>query len=335
MLSANIFAQDCTREIAQNLTTILEKGWKEKSFSVKDACGKKLGDDLYPLFASSIQQSKGLHGYFNLSGCNEHVWGLTAYDAYAGMFSIYCTKDRKPDWQGLYNLTFDCASNVIRGEIGTQLINEQVGIGPDHFVYQDNNIIYVLQPRKATSDLNGCTFIEAPRSNAKNVVLITKKGVPFFLPVSRRQYLLFMKKCVEVSLATQKKMLAESIKEKAGLENAINISINYSLNDAKEIDAFLASHNADYLNKPCITDHSLESFFGNKFPADKDYFLNDAADGHAWVIINPGYINKKLAPNIPQFFSFTWTQGEKDVEKKAALLFKDTFDFKKLEMLLQ
>ncbi|MEP7236696.1 MAG: hypothetical protein ABI685_02485 [Ferruginibacter sp.] len=337
VLPASSFAQDCTREIAKTTTTVLEKGWEGKPFAVKDAVGKKLGDNLYPLFASAIQQSKGLHGYFNISEANEHVWSLTGYHAYSGMFYVYCRKDGKLDWKGLYNLKFDCISNYIPAEIGEELNNQQVGSGPNYFVYQDNNIIYLLKPRKATRELNGYPFIEAlsSSSSAKNAVLITKKGVPFFLPVNRRQYLLLMKKSTEVALAIQKKMLAESIKEKLGIENSINISINYSLNDTKEIDAFLASHDADYLNKPCITNHELESLFGKKFPDDKDYFLSDAADGKAWVIINPGYINKKLPANIPQLFSFTWSQGEKEVEKNAAFLFKQTFDFKKLETLLQ
>ncbi len=334
-LTAKSFAQDCTREIAQNVTTILEKGWEGKPFAVKDAYGKKLGDNLYALFSSSIQQSKGLHGYFNITEANEHVWALTGYHAYAGMFYVYCRKDAKLDWKGLFNLSFDCSSNVITKEIGNELRNEQIGKGADHFVYQDNSIIYVLQPRNAVSQLNGYTFIEAPRSNTNNAVLVTRKETPLFLPVTRRQYLLLMKKNTEAALVIQKNMLAESIKEKLGMENSINISINYSLNDTKEIDAFLTSHDAEYLNKPCITNHELETLFGKKFLNDKDYFVNDAADGKAWVIINPGYINKKLPANIPQFFSFTWSQGEREVEKKAALLFKETFDFKKLEMLLQ
>jgi len=335
ILSANIFAQDCTPEIAKNTPTILEKGWEKKPFAVKDGYGKKPGDNLYTLFASSIQQSKGLHGYFNITEANEHVRALTGYHAYAGMFYVYCRKDSKLDWKGLFNLSFNCISNNIPEEIGNQLHNELVGTGADHFVYQDNNIIYLMQPHKATSELNGYPFIEAPRNNANNAVLITKKSVPLFLPVNRRQYLLLMKKSTEAALVIQKKMLAESIKQKANLENTIAIITNYYLHDAKEIDAFLASHDADYLNKPCITNHELESFFGKRFSDDKDYFLDDVADGKVWVIINPGYINKKLPANMPQLFSFTWSQGEKEVEKKATLLFKETFDFKKLETLLQ
>ena len=118
------------------------------------------------------------------------------------------------------------------------------------------------------------------------------------------------------------------------MEDAIRINITYIQNDLKEIDAFVASHNEDYLNKPCITNHNLESLFGTSFKDDKDYFFDVTGAGKEWVIIDPKYINKSLPATAPQLFCVSWREGEKDVEKKAALLFKQTFDFKKLQSLL-
>jgi hypothetical protein len=57
LFSFDSIAQDCTREIAQTVPTILEKGFDKKPYAVKDAYGKKLGDTFYPLFANAIQQS--------------------------------------------------------------------------------------------------------------------------------------------------------------------------------------------------------------------------------------------------------------------------------------
>ena len=198
---------------------------------------------------------------------------------------------------------------------------------------KDNNIIYTLQSHKAGALIDGYPFIEAVYTSALNAVLVTKKSIPF-LPVTRRQYLILMKKYAELSLAVQKKSLVESIKEKLGIEAAITPLINYCLNDIKQVDAFIAGHTAEYLNKPCITNHNFESLFGKSFEDGTPYFFDTPGAGKEWVIINPGYINKKLPAAVPQFFCISWSQGEKEVEKKAALLFKQTFDFKKMEELL-
>jgi hypothetical protein len=335
LFSLNGIAQNCSREIAQTIPTILEKGFNRKPYAVKDAYGKKLGDSFYPIFAGSIQQSKGLHGNFGITAGNNHVPGLFSYDAYAALFYVYCTKDGKLEWKGLYNLSFKVTSNNIIESIGDEVRNDLLGIGSDNFVYVDNNIIYTLQSRKAGALISGYPFIEAVYANAQNAVLVTKKSVPFFVPVTRRQYLILMKKYAELSLAVQKKSLAESVKEKLGIEAAITPLINYCLNDIKQVDAYIAGHNAEYLNKPCITHHNFESLFGKTFADDKTYFFDLPGEGREWVMINPGYINKKLPPSVPQFFSISWTQGEKEVEKKAAALFKQTFDFKKMEAILQ
>jgi len=335
LCSFDSLSQNCTREIAQNVSTILEKGFDKKPYPLKDAYGKKLGDTFYTIFANAIQQSKGLHGNFSIAQGNNHVPGLLSYDAYAALFYVYCTKDGKLEWKGLYNLSFKITSNNIIESIGDEVRNELLGIGGDHFVYLDNNIIYTLQSHKAGALIDGYPFIEAVYTSALNAVLVTKKGIPFFLPVTRRQYLILMKKYADLSLAVQKKSLAESIKEKLGIEAAITPVINYTLNDIKQIDAFLGAHSAEYLNKPCITHHNFESLYGKTFAEDITYFFDFPGEGREWVMINPGYINKKLPPSVPQFFSISWAQGEKEVEKKAALLFKQTFDFKKLEALLQ
>jgi hypothetical protein len=334
LCSNNLIAQECTREIAQSVPTILEIGFNKKPYAVKDPFGKKLGDALYSIFAASIQQSKGLHGNFNITEANNHLPGLSGYHAYAAMFYVYCRKDGKLDWKGLSDLGFNVTSNYITGDIGNELINEQVGTGGNHFVYLDNNCIYTLHPRKTGSEINGYPYLEAVAGNKDNAVLITKRGTPFFIPVTRIQYLRLMKRSAEASLAILKNALAESKKEKLGLEDAITISINYSLNDIKQIDAFIAGHYADYLNKPCITDHNLESMFGKSFADEPPYFFDRPGSGKEWVMINPVYLNKSLQPKVPQFFSVTWSRGEKEVEKKAALLFKQTFDFKKMEELL-
>ncbi|MGG9960417.1 hypothetical protein [Ferruginibacter sp. SUN106] len=335
LFSFESIAQDCTREIAQSVPTILEKGFDKKTYEVKDAYGKKLGDNCYPIFANAIQQSKGLHGNFSITTANEYFPGLSGYNVYAYMFYVYCTKEHKLEWKGLSGLNFKAFSNVIRDDIGNELRDDQLGTGSDHFVYLDNNIIYTLQPHKPGAEINGYPFIEAVNSNVNNAVLITKKGTPFFTAVTRRQYLALMRKNAALSLAVQKKMLAESIQQKLGMENAITSVIDYSLNDIKQIDAFIAGHNAEYLNKPCITIHKLESLNGKSFAADAPYFFDVTGQGNEWVIVNPSYINKKLPASVPQFFSITWSQGEKEVEKKAALLFKQTFDFKKMEAILQ
>lgn len=311
LFSLNSIAQNCTREIAQSVPTILEKGFDKKTYAVKDAYGKKLGDTFYPIFANAIQQSKGLHGNFGIAQGNNHIPGLLSYDAYAALFYVYCTKEGKLEWKGLYNLSFKITSNNIIESIGDEVSNELLGIGGDHFVYLDNNIIYTLQPHKAGALIDGYPFIEAVYTSALNAVLVTKKGIQFFLTVTRRQYLMLMKKYAELSLAIQKKSLTESIKEKLGIEAAITPVINYTLNDIKQIDAFLGSHNAEYLNKPCITHHNFESLYGKTFADDKTYFFDLPGEGREWVMINPGYINKSYSLLYHSSFRSAGHKGKK------------------------
>jgi len=221
-------------------------------------------------------------------------------------------------------------------------------------------------------------------------VLITKGGLPLFLPITRRDYLVLMKKNAQAQMAIIRKSLAEYIKdkipadtktweehlkccmtvdekgwmkswteflpkhpeaknkfdkemaakkisfekEKTQIEDYMAVQIAHYENDIKEVDALLAANDAAYLNKPCITLHSLETIGGKLFKDEKDYFFDDYGVGNAWVVINPAYLNKSLPPSVPQFFTVGWRQGESDVEKKAVIAFRENFDFKKLETFL-
>ena len=214
ILCIGSFAQDCTREKAQAVPTILEKGFDNKPISVKDAYGKKLGDNFYSLFAAALQQTKGLHGNFNTADANDHLPGLLGYNSFALLFTVYCTKEGKMDWKGLANLKFSCWSNYIAEDFANEVSNEFIGVGGNHFVYLDNNLVYMLEPRKQGSEINGYPFIEKANSKADNVVLVTRPGMPFFLPLSRKQYLDLMKKTASQNLDVQKKHWQNLLKQK-------------------------------------------------------------------------------------------------------------------------
>lgn len=99
----------------------------------------------------------------------------------------------------------------------------------------------------------------------------------------------------------------------------------------RAIDDFIAATEADFLNKPCITNSSEIA------PEDvkkSSFYDQPGGNGHEWVIINPAYLDKKLPPTVPQFFVVWWLWEDYPHTLKGVEAFKQYFDLKKLEGML-
>jgi len=139
------FSQPCTKDIAQSLPTVLDKGINSKVFSATDAVGIKLGNSLYPVFETVLETTTGLHGQFNISKVSDHpLKGLSSYTAYANMFKVYCKKGGGLGWEGLYNLQFYCLANDL-SDLGEPVNNDKIRMSDSHYIFVDNQVVYTLK----------------------------------------------------------------------------------------------------------------------------------------------------------------------------------------------
>lgn len=347
-------AQDCTKEMAAAQPSIFEKATGENSIRMKDPALMKTGEEINTMILSALKVANGLHGFTDVKNdARNSCGGLTSFQAYLYAYKIHCQKGpEKFSWKGMWNFEIMCEANSILN-IAETVHNDDIGTGRNKDICVNNSIVYVTKYKQNQTLLNGYPYYDS--NSYCDGVLVTKPGVPFFLPVTRREYLVLLRKNTEATLLKLKKDFAGFQKEKTPaqpgseiyksnkeIEDQYNTSIDGITKGLQEIDRFSSSQNEVWMTKPCITGHLLELPLYNSFDKEKEYFQETDDAGKAWMIINPDYINKNIPPTAPQFFYVRWVKSKSNFDKersiaeaKAAELFKANFNFGKLASLLK
>lgn len=343
ILTSPIMAQKCTKELAAMQPSVYEKPtvnvyWE--SYPIV----KKNGVEMLDLIFASIKDATGLHGFSDIDNSDYGAGGLSAFIAYVYTFNIYCQIGGGFNWKGMHHFEIKCKANSLN-DIIDDLTDEYIGIGPNKEVRVNNSPVYtVYSLKKSNTQIRGYPYYE---TNEGGGVLVTKPGKTLFKPVSRREYLILMRKSEEATLGRLKKNLAELLQTKSAtekgtelykvykdLEDSNNKMIEDAVSDLKDIDRFTAAQTEDWMNKPFISRHSFDPPFSHSLASEIDYFLDAPGEGMEWVIINPDYLNKKVPLTAPQFFYIKWGAVKSIAEKKASDLLKENFDFDKLQALL-
>ncbi len=340
--SSGIMAQNCTKELAASQPSVFEKP-TGNVYRATDPIVKKNGEATLSLILASLKDATGLHGFSDIDNSDYGAGGLSAFSAYVYTFNIYCQVGGGFNWKGLYNFEIKCKANSLN-DIIDDLTDEYIGIGRNKEIMVNNSPVYTYNSTKSQAQIKGYPYYVNKEGGG---VLVTKPGKTLFKPVSRREYLILMHKSEEATLVRLKKNLAEllqtiSATEKGSalykgykeVEDMNNKMIEDATNDLKDIDRFTAAQTEDWMNKPFISNHSFDPPVSHSFAAEKDYFFDAPGEGMEWVIINPDYLNKKVPVTAPQFFYIRWGAVRSIAEKKASELFKENFDFDKLQSLL-
>lgn len=341
--SSGIMAQNCTKELAALQPSVFEKPAGQNGYRATDPVVKKNGADILDLIFASIKDATGLHGFSDISNSDYGAGGLSAFSSYVYTFNIYCQIGGGFNWKGLYNFEIKCKANSLN-DIIVDLTDEYIGIGQNKEVMVNNSPVYTYNSTKSNSKIKGFPYYE---TNEGGGVLVTKPGKTLFKPISRREYLILMRQSEESTLGRLKKNLAEllqtmSAAEKGSalykgykeVEDLNNKMIDDATNDLKDIARFTAAQTDEWMNKPFISNHSFDPPSSHSFASEKDYFFDAPGEGIEWVIINPDYLNKKVPLTAPQFFYIRWGEARSIAEKKATDLFKENFNFDKLQSLL-
>ena len=341
--SSGIMAQNCTKELAALQPSVFEKSTGYNGYRATDPVVKKNGTDILDLILASIKDATGLHGFSDISNSNDGTGGLSAFSSDLHTYNIYCQIGGGFNWKGLYNFEMKCMVNNLSNIID-DLTDQDIGIGPNKEVMVNNSPVYTYNSSGSHDQMKGYPYYE---SHAGGGVLVTKPGATLFKPISRREYFVIMRKSVEATLDRLKKKLAELLQTISAVEMGSELYKGYkevvdmnnkmvedAVNNLKDINSFTAAQTEAWMNKPCITNHSFASPFNHPLASIQDYFADEPGDVIEWVIINPDYLNKKVPLTAPQFFFISWRPAESIAEKKALDLFKENFDFDKLQSLL-
>ncbi|MEO6819154.1 MAG: hypothetical protein ABI266_10005 [Ginsengibacter sp.] len=341
-LTPGIMAQKCTKELAAMQPSVYENP-KGNVYRATEPIVKKNGLEILDLIFASIKDATGLHGFSDIDNSDYGAGGLSAFSCYVYTFNIYCQVGGGFNWKGLHNFEIKCKANSLN-DIIDGLRDEYIGIGPNKEVRINNSAVYTYYSLKSKDKIKGYPFYETKEGGG---VLVTKPGSRLFKPVSRREYLVLMRKSEEATIGRLKKNLAEFLQSKSAaekgtelfksnkeIEDMNNKMIEDAINDLKDIVRFTAVQTEDWMNKPFISHHSFDPPFSHSLASDTDYFLDAPGEGMEWVIINPDYLNKKVPLTTPQFFYLKWGDVRSIAEKKASELLKENFDFDKLQALL-
>lgn len=337
-------AQDCTKAIAALQPSIYEKVTGYNGNRLKDPYQKKIADEIHGLLFAALKDATGLHAFYDNS-INQYSTGkLLAFDTYIFAHSIYCQKDGGFNWKGLWGFEVRCRANYIR-PFADPVYNEDVGVGGNKDVLLNNSPVYTTKDLRSHSEIKGFPYYA---TTSYEGVFITKPGVPLFRTITRKDYLVILRKSEEAILANLKKNLADFLQTKTTaapgtaidkgnkeVEELNNKLINDTVKDIAETDRLLTTRDNTWLNKPCITAYRLVAPLSHSFDKEKDYFSDITGGGNEWVIINPDYLSKNAPATAPQFFYVDWGECRSIAEKKAGELMKTNFDFAKLAAMLK
>jgi hypothetical protein len=227
--------------------------------------------------------------------------------------------------------------------------------------------VYVLEQATESERYAGFTYYRK-EDNGDKSILVTKEGIPLFIPVSIKDVLLMYRNIetifvnlqirqyndlkdqgeegflAQMGFATYEKNFGKEAAQKAkadyikayhqGVEGLKKTAEdNFMIKSISNIDTYLKKSSATQLARPCIVRTSVNP---GDSPITDAQFFDEPLDGMQYVTLNPAYSNKK-DPTAPQFIIVNTAQN---INAKSATTlsarkdFEDVIDFKKLESML-
>ncbi len=371
IFTASLFGQCETSEDARNTPSSCKRG-ENKIFmdiSQDKAAAKEAEKWMTAIFTSvineAINKTKGLRGTWSASINSVHTEKILPYNIKTHMLELGCTKEKKlyeKEESGLVlSLSFNSLNSIAAAcshqEYGDK--NEEKEVTET----VDGRQIYILHPR-TESEKYGSFAWYINDGDARRIV-VSKPGIPLFVPVSIKEILSIKKAYFTVmrdhenkiyndilaqtfeqylvqleyaKLAAQySKTEADEIKEKykkSYIEGKENVKTAKEKNLIQKyidnIDKYIRASSEAQLDKPFIGNMNI-----GYDPITNDMFKNPDDGGSPAVTLNPDYINSKLPISAPQFVTVEIrNQTSSATTLKAKKVFEDNFDFNKLQEML-
>lgn len=202
--------------------------------------------------------------------------------------------------------------------------------GKDQYIEANGKLHMVRELWIEDGSWKGYTVYRAPykesSSSYTRSIIITKDGLPLWLPVSQLQYLQMLRKQEEKEM---NKMITDLGKGDSALRNRMMVSVKkFSGERIKKIDEYIAKTSRDTLNQQAML--TLGDFLSHGFSKPTDQYKRRL------VYFNPAYFNYKLPRNEPQFIVLRWSAN---MNYEPCRYFKEqfeaNFDVQKLKSMLK
>jgi hypothetical protein len=283
---------------------------------------------------------------------------FTQYYYNAGFFRYRCE----------YNKTHSLVPGY-PGETGTfvnVLANLKLGdMAPDDT--WTINGLQVLMRKPMVTKSEGIAFFYAEPGANSGEVLVHRKGILPYLPVSRKEYLeyciIYHTRLWDEVIKGSEQMPVRSLEEQENEKKAklAKFEKDYAKDPKRlksAVDYYLAGYKTDQeiRNERVEKDKKLKAEVIKKFTDELEkttreglldlqamiivkyytdpVFTSDSARGYVLITENPDYIRKNLPKYIPQFFIVAWRCNDWIGQKRVGEIMEARFPFEKLQAMI-
>jgi len=215
LFKSTVFAQ-CKQNEVDEIPTIYSIGY-EASYKINAGQDKWMTTIFTTIVEPAIKSTKGLRGSWEHSGGFELTpEGLTKSLLSSYMFTLGCKNNKLYDKheKGLVlNFTLNSFQSIYKSDIAQECQHEETKwkkFDDSKTVYIDDVFsgrqIYYLQPATETKDDPNVAFYR--KTGDGEYFVLTKPGVPLFIPLTKREALEINKKNISSMLDEQKKAAA-------------------------------------------------------------------------------------------------------------------------------
>ena len=373
------YAQCVTTEDANNTVSSckLEGRISTENSSISNTTVAQAQKWITSIFTSvmepALKKTKGLRGTLSGDVGITNDDGLTPYEMYSNMQELGCNTSQKLYVKPLNGISFSLKINSLSGIATAITHDEYVMVKKSYekkevFDKVNGRQVYVLEQATESERYAGFTYYRK-EDNGDKSILITKEGIPLFIPVSIKDVLLMCRNIetifvnlqirqyndfkdqgedgylAQMNLGEFEKNFGKEAAQKAkadyvktyhqGVEGLKKTAEdNLWIKTISNIDTYLNKSSATQLARPCIVRISVNP---GDSPITDAQFFDEPLDGMQYVTLNPAYSNKK-DPTTPQFII---VNTDLNINAKSATTltarkdFEDVIDFKKLQAMLE
>ncbi len=288
-----------------------------------------------------------------------NIPSFSKYYYRCGFFAYYCGSGNVM-WPGSTNETgtwLTVTANEIQGSVG--------GVAGDDS-WTINGLPVRMRPPVLKTIRGYELQYPEPGSNGR-YVLIHRKGILPYIPVTRKQYLdqciINNTKLYDEMIKAQEQTPVRTLEEQETEKKARLAKFEKDFgNDPKRlksaVDYYLSGYQTDQQqrdervkNAKKIKEDEIKKFKDELEKTTKEGLLDspavvlvmyhpspifetDPLKGHMLVTENPGYIRKDLSKHIPQMFVVWWSWNNYEPQKEIGKIIEEKFPFEKLEAMI-
>lgn len=302
----------------------------------------KSGDDISPyLKFSKQQQQEALKRFYEIQDLIfkmypepkgvDVVWGTTLGNGYFGSSAKYSVKDNRITFDYLKevltpSMKYACSfpsyycANDKENSMWAGYTNETgtfIKIFANDFQWfagtpQDDsmtvNQLQVKMKHHVKEMWKGCELMDAPSGGNIRYVLISRKGMLPYRPVTRKQYLNYyfnyVTKSYDKMMADIDAYQPDKEQRNHQKEGIVKLRNNALRSYQDEVEKTTA---AGLLDSPAIVVSMTPGLAALMSPGGKpQIFITEEEGGQMLVTENPAYMRKDLPKYVPQFFVIAW-----------------------------